>query len=82
MFGKKFKVLKSFGTIYKRIGDYEFAYIYGYKGNIKYEIIDDLFGQPSPANWDDSCYAKQMRNKMEEELQHLLDLGFIELLEE
>lgn len=80
MFGKDFKVLQiPMDSIYKAISKYEAFYAYEENGMLKYEILDDLFGQPSPANWDDSPYAKLMRSIASDELQKLIDNGIIEI---
>ena len=82
MFGKKFRVVKELKPIYKKIGDFEALYAYEKNGELEYEILDDLFGQPSPANWDESSYAKLMRSIASDELQKLLDEGIIEISED
>lgn len=82
MFEKRFEVIRSFGSIYKRIGKYEYAYIYEQDGYVEFEIVDDLFGQPSPANWDHSKYAQELRNKVSEELEYLVKTEIIKILED
>ena len=81
MFGKDFKVLQiPMVTVYKAISKYEVFYAYEENGMLKYEILDDLFGQPSPANWDDSPYAKLMRSIASDELERLVSEGIIEII--
>ena len=83
MFDLRFKVLDDdFAAIYQPIGKCEIFYAYKKDDYLVYEIIDGLFGQPSPANWDTSDYAVLMRNKSEKILQRLIDEGKIELLED
>lgn len=83
MFGKQFKVLEeNMAVVYQPIGKFEIFYAYTKDGMLEYEIIDGLFGQPSPANWDDSPYAERMRNKVSDYLQKMVDEHKIELLEE
>ncbi len=82
MFGEEFKVVKEFEPIFKKIGKYEEFYAYEKDGNLEYGILDPVFGQPSPANWDDSSYAKLMRNKVNDYLQEMVDSNIIKLLEE
>lgn len=80
MFGKEFKVLQlPMVVVYQPIGKYEIFYAHEKNGMLEYEILDDLFGQPSPANWDDSPYAKLMRSIASDELQKLIDNGIIEI---
>ena len=81
MFGKDFKVLQiPMDSIYKAISQYEAFYAYEENGMLEYEILDGLFGQPSPANWDESEYAQLMREKSSKLLQGMLDKGIIELI--
>lgn len=80
LFGCEFKVIKEFRIIYKKIGDYEAFYAYEKDGKLEYEILDDLFGQPSPANWDRSSYAKLMRSIASDELEKLMNEGIIKLM--
>ena len=82
MFGKNFIVVKELKPIYKKIGDFEALYVYEKNGELEYEILDDLFGQPSPANWDESSYAKLMRSIVSDELQKLIDEGVIKISED
>lgn len=81
MFGKEFKVLKiPMDAIYQSIGKYEVFYAHEKNGILEYEILDKLFGQPSPANWDDSSYAKLMRSIASDELKRLVSEGIIEII--
>lgn len=81
MFGKEFKVLKiPMDAIYQSIGKYEVFYAREKNGILEYEILDKLFGQPSPANWDDSSYAKLMRSIASDELKRLVSEGIIEII--
>jgi hypothetical protein len=81
MFGKEFRVLEMPMTvIYQPIGKYEIFYAHEKDGVLEYEIIDGLFGQPSPANWDESEYAQLMREKSSKLLQGMIDKGIIELI--
>lgn len=81
MFGKDFKVLQiPMDTVYTAISIYEAFYAYEENGMLKYEILDDLFGQPSPSNWDDSPYAKMMRAIASDELERLVSEGIIEII--
>lgn len=82
MFGKEFKVLKDFKPIFKRVGDDYPECFYAYEENEKLEycIIDDNFGQPSPANYSDTDYAKMLRNRSSKILESLVKLGYIEEL--
>lgn len=80
MFGKRFKVLKDMPNIYKKVGDNypECFWAYSEGGMLKYEIIDDNFGQPSPANYHDGEYAKKLRKRCSEILECLIEEGYIE----
>ena len=81
MFGKDFKVLQiPMDSIYQSIGKYEVFYAHEKNGILEYEILDKLFGQPSPANWDDSSYAKLMRSIASDELKRLVSEGIIEII--
>ena len=81
MFGKEFRVLEiPMTVIYQPIGKYEIFYAHEKNGMLEYEILDGLFGQPSPANWDESEYAQLMREKSSKLLQGMLDKGIIELI--
>lgn len=79
LFGKEFKVIKDFDPIFRRLGDYEEFYAYNKDGELEYEILDPSFGQPSPANWDNSSYAKLMRSIASDLLQNMIDGGIIEI---
>ena len=81
LFGKSFRVIKSFNSIIKKIGKYEEFYAFEKDGELEYCILDSLFCQPSPANWTESEYAKKLRNLSEECLQELLNGGYIEIIE-
>ena len=81
IFGKKFRVIKEFSSIFIKIGDYEEFYAYEKDGELEYGILDPLFGQPSPANWDESSYAKLMRSIASDYLQTMVNEGKIELLD-
>ena len=80
MFGKEFKVLKDFKSIFKRVGDDYPECFYAYEENEKLEycIIDDNFGQPSPANYCDTDYAKKLRDRSSKILEDLVKSGHIE----
>ena len=81
MFGKEFRVLEMPMTVvYQPIGKYEIFYAREKDGMLEYEILDGLFGQPSPANWDESEYAQLMREKSSKLLQGMLDKGVIEII--
>lgn len=83
MFGKEFKVLQSpMIVVYQPIGKYEIFYAHEKNGMLEYEILDGLFGHPSPANWDESEYAKLMREKASNLLKGMIEKGIIELLED
>lgn len=82
MFGKEFRVVKEFEPVFKNIGKYEEFYAYEKDGELEYGILDPTFGQPSPANWDKSSYAKLMRSIASDYLQKMIDEGKIELLED
>ena len=83
MFGKDFKVLQiPMIDVYEPISKYEVFYAYEKDGMLEYEIIDDLFGQPSPANWDESDYAQLMRVEASDLLEEMMKKGIIELLED
>ena len=83
MFGKEFRVLETPMTVvYQPIGKYEIFYAHEKNGILEYEILDKLFGQPSPANWDDSEYAHLMREKSSKLLEDIIEKGIIELLED
>ena len=47
---------------------------------LKYEIIDDNFGQPSPANYHNGEYAKKLRKRSSDILQKLINEGYTELI--
>ena len=80
MFGKEFKVLKDFKPIYRNVGDnyLESFSVYVKNGKLEYCIVDDNFGQPSPANYSDTDYAKMLRSRSGKILESLVKLGYIE----
>ena len=82
MFGKEFKVLKELPGIFKKVGDNYPEYFHAYKRNelLEYCIIDDNFGQPSPANYHDGEYAKKLRKRSSNILEDLMKEGYIELI--
>ena len=83
MFGKEFKVLQlPMVVVYQPIGKYEIFYAHEKNGMLEYEILDGLFGQPSPANWDESEYAQLMREKSSDLLEEMIEKGIIEFLED
>lgn len=79
LFGKEFKVLKELPTVYYLVGDGypEYFQAHEKEGSLEYCIIDDNFGQPSPANYDDSPYAIKLRTRSEEILRDLEKEGYI-----
>lgn len=79
MFGKNFKVLKDIPNIYEKVGDNypEYFWVYEKNGALQYCIIDDNFGQPSPANYSDTDYAKKLRKKSSKILEDLVKEGYI-----
>lgn len=81
MFGKEFEVIKEFKPVFKMIGKYEEFYAYEKDGGLEYGILDNVFGQPSPANWDESEYAQLMRKKASEILQKMIEANVIKLME-
>lgn len=81
MFGKDFEVIKEFKPVFKMIGKYEEFYAYEKDGEFEYGILDSAFGQPSPANWDESEYAQSMRKKASEILQKMIEANVIKLME-
>jgi hypothetical protein len=82
LFGKRFEVINDIEPIFKRMGNYEEFYAFNKDGELEYEILDPIFGQPSPANWDKSSYAKLMRSIASDFLQEMIDKGNIKLLED
>ena len=83
MFGKEFEVLQlPMVVVYQPIGKYEIFYAHEKNGMLEYEILDGLFGQPSPANWDESEYAQLMRKKASKILQRMIEENIIKLMEE
>lgn len=82
MFGKEFKVIKELPSVFKKVGDNypEYFYAYEKEGKLEYCIIDDNFGQPSPANYSDTEYAKKLRLRSSEILSDLVVKGCIEVI--
>ena len=82
MFGKEFKVSKELPGIFKKVGDNYPEYFHAYKRNglLEYCILDDNFGQPSPANYHDGEYAKKLRKRSSNILEDLIKEGYIELI--
>ena len=80
LFGKDFKVLKELPNVYKLVGDGYPEYFWAYEENgfLEYCILDDDFGQPSPANHVDTPYAIKLRTRSEEILRELEREGYIE----
>ena len=83
LFGKDFKVLKELPKIFKRVSeDYpEYFWAYEEDGMLEYCIIDDNFGQPSPANYHRNKYAEDLRYKCHLILEELLNKEYIEIFE-
>ena len=84
LFGKEFIVLvEELPTVYRNVGDDYPEYFLGHKekNEFEYLIIDDNFGQPSPANWCNTPYAKKLQARSEKILQELIDEGYIKLKE-
>lgn len=82
MFGSEFKIIKEFKPVFKMMGKYEEFYAYEKDGKFEYGILDSVFGQPSPANWDESEYAQLMRKKASEILQKMIEEKIMKLIEE
>ena len=82
MFGSEFKIIKEFKPVFKMIGKYEEFYAYEKDGKFEYGILDSVFGQPSPANWDETEYAQLMRKKASEILQKMIEENIMKLIEE
>lgn len=87
-YGAAFKVVKEMKFIYKMIGEGQYAsecFMAKEKdGMLDYCIMDDRFGQPSPAD-SLKCktpYAIKMRHKACEILVDLLNDGIIEPIED
>lgn len=82
LFGKEFKVLKELPIIFKKVGDKYPEYFLAYEENglLEYYIMDDIFGQQSPSNWDEGEYSQKIRKKASRVLQYLLDNGYIEFI--
>lgn len=79
LFGKKFVVLKELPTIFRLVGDGYPEYFYATEemGELEYCIMDDNFGQPSPANYENSPYADKLRTRSDEILRELEKQGYI-----
>ena len=79
LFGKKFKVLRELPKVFRKVGDGYPEYFIAFEddGKLIYCIIDDNFGQPSPANDSDSPYAEKLRTRSEEILRELEREGYI-----
>ena len=84
MFGRRFKVLKELPSIFVKVGDEypEYFYAYDENGELEYYIIDNNFGQPSPANTHEGEYAKKLRNRSSKILENLMKDGYIEFNKE
>lgn len=80
MFGRRFKVLKELPSIFIKVGDEypEYFYAYDENGELEYYIIDNNFGQPSPANTHDGEYARMLRYRSSNILKNLVKNGYIE----
>ena len=80
MFGRRFKVLKELPSIFVKVGDEypEYFYAYDENGELEYYIIDNNFGQPSPANTHDGKYARMLRYRSSNILKDLVKNGYIE----
>ncbi len=82
LYGKEFKVIKEFDSIFKRIGTSEEFYAFEKNGNLEYGILDRLFGQPSAANWVENSYSDCIRKRASYILQEMIDNGYIKIIEE
>ena len=82
MFGRRFKVLKELPSIFVKVGDEypEYFYAYDENGELEYYIIDNNFGQPSPANTHDGEYARMLRYRGSNILRDLVKNGYIETI--
>ena len=82
MFGRRFKVLKELPSIFVKVGDEypEYFYAYDENGELEYYIIDNNFGQPSPANTHDGEYARMLRYRSSNILKDLVKNGYIETI--
>ena len=82
MFGRRFKVLKELPSIFVKVGDEypEYFYAYDENGELEYYIIDNNFGQPSPANTHDGEYARMLRYRSSNILRDLVKNGYIETI--
>ena len=82
LFGKKFQVLEKLPNIFEKVGDNYPEYFFAYEKDelLEYCIIDDNFGQPSPANTHSGEYAKKLRNRSSDILKDLINKGYIKLI--
>lgn len=82
LFEKEFIVLKNI-RVFEKVGDNYPEYFIAYEkdNELEFYIIDDNFGQPSPANWCDTPYAKKLRKRSENILQRLMNEGYIKIKE-
>lgn len=80
MFGKSFRILKELPYIFEKVGDNypEYFWVCENNGELDYCIIDDNFGQPSPANYHNAEYAKKLRTRCSNILENLIKEGYIE----
>lgn len=80
MFGKSFRILKELPYIFEKVGDNypEYFWVYENNGELDYCIIDDNFGQPSPANYHNGEYAKKLRDRCSNILIELIEDEYIE----
>ena len=71
-----------FGKEFKKVGDNYPEYFWAYEknGELDYCIMDDNFGQPSPANTHKGEYAKKLRDRSSKILEGLIKEGYIELV--
>ena len=53
---------------------------YEENGELDYCIMDDNFGQPSPANTHNGEYAQKLRDRSSKILEGLIKEGYIELV--
>ena len=53
---------------------------YDENGELEYYIIDNNFGQPSPANTHDGEYARMLRYRSSNILKDLVKNGYIETI--
>lgn len=82
LYDKEFKVLKELPKlIFEKVGDNYPEYFVAYEedNELTFYIIDDNFGQPSPANWCNTPYAIKLRERSSKILQRLLNEGYIQI---